>query len=60
VIEDSVPGAKAGVAAGMTVIGFTGGSHIIDPDHGEKLRSVGAHHVINDMKELPALLERAV
>ena len=27
VIEDSVAGVEAGVAAGMRVIGFTGGTH---------------------------------
>ena len=56
VVEDSIPGVQAGVAAGMTVIGFTGGSHIIDPDHGEKLRAVGAAHIIDDMAALPNLL----
>ncbi len=58
VVEDSIPGVEAGVAAGMTVIGFTGGGHIVDPDHGDMLRSIGAHHVINDMKMLPSLFKR--
>ncbi len=57
VIEDSLPGVEAGVAAGMTVIGFTGGSHVIDPDHRERLRAVGASHVIQDMASLPGLLQ---
>ena len=57
VIEDSLPGVQAGAAAGMTAIGFAGGSHIIDPDHTEKLRSAGASYVIDDMKALPGILE---
>ncbi|MEZ5932503.1 MAG: HAD family hydrolase [Alphaproteobacteria bacterium] len=57
VIEDSLPGVRAGVAAGMTVIGFTGGSHIIDKaDHGARLKDLGAAHVIDDMRLLPDLV----
>lgn len=44
VIEDSVAGVTAGVAAGMTVWGFTGSSH--DPEKQEKnLKSAGAQAV---------------
>ncbi len=44
VIEDSGAGATAGVAAGMTVWGFSGSSH--DPEKQAKnLKSVGAHDV---------------
>lgn len=57
VIEDSVPGVQAGAAAGMTVIGFTGGSHIAGPDHDERLRAAGAVHIIDDMAALPRLLD---
>jgi len=57
VIEDSIFGTQAGVAAGMTVIGYTGGGHC-GPDHGDKLRALGAHHIIGDMRELPPLAER--
>lgn len=57
VIEDSIPGVQAGLAAGMTVIGFTGGSHIVDPDYGDRLRSAGARHIIDDMMALPDLLK---
>lgn len=56
VVEDSLAGIQAGVAAGMTVIGFTGGSHIVDADHGQKLKAEGAGHIIDDMAVLPALL----
>jgi HAD superfamily hydrolase (TIGR01509 family) len=57
VIEDSLAGVQAGVAAGMTVIGFLGGSHI-GPGHGETLRQAGAHHLIDRMADLPALVAR--
>lgn len=44
VIEDSMAGVTAGVAAGMTVWGFTGSSH--DPEKQEiNLKSAGAHAV---------------
>lgn len=43
VIEDSVAGVTAGVAAGMNVIGFTGSSH--NPSEQEKkLREAGANY----------------
>jgi len=41
VVEDSVPGVTAAVAAGMRVIGFTGGSHC-RPGHSERLRQARA------------------
>ena len=44
VLEDSVAGVRAGVAAGMTVIGILAGSHIQKGYH-EALRAAGAHHV---------------
>jgi len=50
VIEDSVAGVAAGVAAGMTVFGycaFTAES---------RLRAAGAHHTFDEMAKLPALL----
>jgi HAD superfamily hydrolase (TIGR01509 family) len=53
VIEDSVPGVQAAVAAGMTVVGFTGGSHI-RAGHDQKLLSCGACGVFDTM---PALAE---
>ena len=51
VVEDSPVGVAAGVAAGMTVIGFVGGSHagFRLADH---LRKAGARMVINDMRAL--------
>ena len=44
VIEDSEGGVRAGIAAGMTTIGFLGASHIRDGDE-ERLRHAGAHHI---------------
>ena len=57
VVEDSVPGVTAARAAGMTVIGFTGGSHC-RPGDTDRLRATGASIVIDDMRELPGLIAR--
>jgi beta-phosphoglucomutase-like phosphatase (HAD superfamily) len=51
VIEDSVAGVTAARAAGMTVLGFTGGSHCL-PGHGEKLRAAGAADAFGSMAEI--------
>ncbi|MGL4325697.1 MAG: HAD family hydrolase [Beijerinckiaceae bacterium] len=51
VIEDSVSGVKAGIAAGMRVIGFYGGSHC-QRGHDAVLKNAGAHIVIDDMRNL--------
>lgn len=51
VIEDSLPGVQAGVAAGMTVCGFTGAGHIRD-GHGQKLKEAGARYVVADLREI--------
>jgi beta-phosphoglucomutase-like phosphatase (HAD superfamily) len=56
VIEDSLPGVQAAVAAGMTVFGFTGASHIRD-GHADRLREAGVDGVFESMAALPALLE---
>lgn len=45
VLEDSVNGVKAGLAAGMTVWGFTGGGHCYQ-GYGERLAAAGAHRVV--------------
>jgi beta-phosphoglucomutase-like phosphatase (HAD superfamily) len=50
VVEDSVSGVNAGLAAGMTVFGFSGGVA-----SAESL-SIGRSVVFDDMAELPALL----
>jgi len=51
VVEDSPVGVTAAAAAGMTVIGFVGGSHA-GPRLGEQLRAAGARAVIADMRAL--------
>lgn len=55
VVEDSIAGVRAGVAAGMTVIGFTGGGHCV-PDHGHRLLASGAAMVACSAEELAAVL----
>jgi HAD superfamily hydrolase (TIGR01509 family) len=55
VIEDSIPGVTGAVAAGMTVLGFHGGSHC-PPGHGGTLRAAGAIMTFEDMRQLPDLI----
>jgi HAD superfamily hydrolase (TIGR01509 family) len=52
VIEDAVAGVRAGIAAGMRVIGFTGGSHT-NASHASRLRESGAGPIIAAMTDLP-------
>jgi HAD superfamily hydrolase (TIGR01509 family) len=56
VIEDSVHGVHAARAAGMRVIGFTGGSHTY-PTHADRLTDAGAETVISRMAELPQMVD---
>jgi HAD superfamily hydrolase (TIGR01509 family) len=56
VIEDSVHGVHAARAAGMRVIGFTGGSHTY-PTHADRLTDAGAETVIARMVDLPPTIE---
>jgi HAD superfamily hydrolase (TIGR01509 family) len=58
VIEDSVPGVTGARVAGMSVLGFYGGSHC-QPGHADKLRDAGAAVVFDDMRELPDLVRNA-
>lgn len=55
VIEDSVNGVKAGLAAGMTVWGFIGGGHA-DDALGVRLSAAGAHNVFSSHEEIRAEL----
>ncbi|MBY2951393.1 HAD family hydrolase [Rhizobium leguminosarum] len=55
VIEDSVAGTQAAVAAGMMVIGFVGASHCL-PGHGDKLMEAGATKLFSRMTALPQIL----
>lgn len=56
VVEDTVTGVAAGVAAGASVVGYSPGG----AGHGapKALRAAGAVHIIGDMRELPRLLAR--
>ncbi|CAN5908897.1 HAD family hydrolase [soil metagenome] len=56
VVEDSVHGVRAGRAAGMAVIGFTGGGHCPD-GYADVLTAAGAHTVIGDFAALTAAVE---
>jgi len=55
VIEDSPVGIEAARAAGMTAVGFTGGSHC-GPNYGERLKAAGASTVCATMEEVAAAL----
>jgi HAD superfamily hydrolase (TIGR01509 family) len=55
VIEDSIPGITGALAAGMTVLGFHGGSHC-RPGHSDSLRAAGATVTFDDMRQLPGLI----
>ena len=46
---------KAAVAAGMRVLGFTGGGHC-GPGHANRLREAGASEVFDDMRNLQDFL----
>jgi len=51
VIEDSPAGVTAATAAGMTAIGFVGGSHASAP-LGEQLTRAGARAIVADLRHL--------
>jgi beta-phosphoglucomutase-like phosphatase (HAD superfamily) len=53
VIEDSPAGIDAAIAAGMTAIGFSGGSHC-GAEHAARLQTRGAKLVVANMRELAA------
>ncbi len=55
VIEDSIPGVQAAVAAGMRVLGFTGGGHC-RPGHADRLRTAGAAAVASEARQIPDLI----
>lgn len=55
VVEDSVSGVTAARAAGMTVIGFTGASHIED-GHAERLQAAGCWRILTGMHDLEGLI----
>jgi HAD superfamily hydrolase (TIGR01509 family) len=51
VVEDSPAGVAAAKAAGMTAVGFVGGTHA-GPELGSMLMAAGARTVISDMRML--------
>ncbi len=55
VIEDSLSGAKAALAAGLIVIGFTGASHIL-PGHGQNLIDIGVSRTVDNMQDLAVII----
>ncbi len=55
VIEDSRTGVQAAVGAGLRVVGFLGGSHIL-PGHADRLLEAGALTTVADFEALTALL----
>ncbi|MGQ0682965.1 HAD family hydrolase [Bradyrhizobium sp.] len=57
VIEDSLAGIEGALAAGMTVLGFHGGSHC-GQGYGDRLLAAGAAAVFDDMRQLPDLAQR--
>jgi HAD superfamily hydrolase (TIGR01509 family) len=59
VIEDSIPGVRAGVAAGMEVWGFTGGSHCA-PNHADILLNAGAARCFAHMSDIRLVFDNAV
>jgi HAD superfamily hydrolase (TIGR01509 family) len=55
VVEDSPNGVRAGVAAGMCVVGLCAGAHI-RPGHAERLRDAGAGDVFDTWAEVADFL----
>ena len=54
VIEDTVAGATAGIAAGIDTIGYTGLTH--RDNQAERLNAIGCKQVIETMRELETIL----
>jgi HAD superfamily hydrolase (TIGR01509 family) len=59
VVEDSEVGVRAGKAAGMTVFGFTGASHLRPKAHAPRLQAAGADAIFAEMPALVALIGRS-
>jgi HAD superfamily hydrolase (TIGR01509 family) len=57
VVEDSLVGIEAACAAGMTAIGFCGGSHC-RPGHDQRLKARGAALAVADMADLAEAIRR--
>ncbi len=61
VIEDSIAGVKAAVAAGMTCIGYVGGGHYAGQreDASTRLYEAGADIVFDDMRDIVTLIKQS-
>lgn len=59
VIEDSISGVQAGVAAGMHVIGFTGSAHDVKAAE-VKLKDAGAHTIMDQLRHIPDWLNHTI
>ncbi|WP_420384775.1 HAD family hydrolase [Roseivirga sp.] len=57
VVEDSVAGVSASVAAGLKTVGFLGGTHV-RAGHGDKLLKFGAEELINSHQQLHSYFDR--
>jgi beta-phosphoglucomutase-like phosphatase (HAD superfamily) len=55
VVEDSIPGVEAAVAARMPVVGFCGGGHCPN-GHGDRLIGAGCSQVFDRMTDLAVFL----
>ncbi|WOK35156.1 HAD family phosphatase [Sphingomonas sp. C3-2] len=55
IIEDSPVGVTGAVASGGYVVGLCAGQHCA-PDHGDKLRALGARHIVHGFDEIAALI----
>jgi len=56
VVEDSISGVRAGVAAGMTVVGLCAGSHLRD-GHADRMLQAGAAHAAATWDDVAAIAD---
>ena len=56
VVEDAPAGVQGALAAGMRVLGYTGGGHC-GPGYADRLRQSGAETVVHDIRRLLDLLD---
>jgi HAD superfamily hydrolase (TIGR01509 family) len=56
VVEDSLTGVTAAVAAGCYTLGFTG-AHLHRSEHADQLSQLGAAQVFQDMRDLPKIIQ---
>ncbi|TFI59551.1 HAD family phosphatase [Sphingomonas parva] len=55
ILEDSAVGVKGAVASGAEVIGLVAGRHC-GPDHAERLRALGVHHIAGSFTDVARLI----